>query len=116
MGLNSKIIVQEAAHGKGLGLFATEPIAQGEVIWTSNEDEASHFLTLAQIRALPVSEAWHYLRVAYLVEPGVYSGVSLQNSTAGQTDHGERMNHSCDGERWDQQHHGAAHLPGSCLA
>jgi SET domain-containing protein len=91
MVLSPKIAVRRSPVA-GKGLFATAAINTGEWVWKEDPDEKEkYWKTTAQVDAMSPEDRAYFLNFAYVVAPGVLSGV-----TPGQTtDGGEYMNHSC---------------------
>jgi len=79
----------------GRGLYATEVIPAGALIWRADAGDAEKFYkTKAEIEAWSADEQRYFFNFAYQVAPGIYSGV--QRCQEADTDKSQFMNHCCE--------------------
>lgn len=79
---------------EGRGLFAREPIAQGELVWRKEADEK--YFTQAEIDAFTPEQKRNFYNYCYQVGPDLFYGTP--EGRAG--DDADYMNHSCDPNTW----------------
>ncbi len=97
--LNSKITPKKKPRGD-FGLFATETISEGEVIWQPHPSDSNLFslLSMEMIKALPDEEKRTFLHYCYQVDDDLFSGYTSMEDA--HSDPANFMNHSCDPNAW----------------
>ena len=82
MTLNKKIVLRESAIS-GKGLYAVERIPSGEVCWEADEDEeAKYWVPIETINSWAEDVRALFMKNAWQVKPGVYSGACLLRGAA----------------------------------
>ncbi len=95
--LHPKIEVRKSKI-QGTGIFATEYIKQGEVVWheTPEEQERQYLVPVDVVKSWPEESQQEYLRYAYQVGENMYSGRKHNKPE----DPADYTNHSCDANTW----------------
>ncbi len=91
--LNPKIVVQHSPIA-GSGLIATETIAAGELIWSTDKPEVAY--TIEEINAWPAATQEFFWSLAYRIGPDRFSGPRSLDVV----DPSDYMNHSCEPSAW----------------
>ena len=79
---------------EGLGLFATAPIKEGEVIWERDDNEVLY--PVAEVDSWPEERRAAFWRYAYQVDAGHYAAPGNPETE----DPADYMNHSCNPTAW----------------
>lgn len=98
MVMSKKIVVRESAIS-GKGLYCIELIKAGEMVWEAEKgDEEKYYRTKEQIAKWSEEEQKQFMNFAYMVKPGLWSGVP----PGVDSDKSEYMNHHCDANvQWE---------------
>ncbi|NUO83889.1 SET domain-containing protein-lysine N-methyltransferase [candidate division KSB1 bacterium] len=95
--LHPKIEVRKSRI-QGTGIFATDFIKEGEVVWheTPEERERQYRVPIERVKNWPDVEQQDYLRYAYQISEELYAG--RKHNTP--EDPADYTNHSCDANTW----------------
>jgi SET domain-containing protein len=91
-----RAIILKRSPLEGLGLFATEDIAAGEVIW--HEEMTYRQYRREEIMAWPPAQRDFFLRYSFQIGERLHAGP--ENETELMADASNFMNHSCDPNTW----------------